>query len=75
MTENERKKNVKLMRAFIAYREDLIIAAYNDTEGQDSKWYYGMDAETEAKYFEKFLSLVNYNDENMVIVTSEPVKS
>ena len=27
------------MRAFIAYREDLIIAAYNDTEGQDSKWY------------------------------------
>ena len=28
MTENERKKNVKLMRAFIAYREDLIIAAY-----------------------------------------------
>ena len=29
-----------------------------------------MDKETEVKYFEKFLSLVNYNDENMVIVTS-----
>ena len=55
MTENERKKNVKLMRAFIAYREDLIIAAYNDTEGQDSKWYYGMDKETEVKYFEKLV--------------------
>ena len=75
MTENERRKNVKLMRAFIAYREDLIIAAYNDTEGQDSQWYYGMDKETEVKYFEKFLSLVNYNDDNMVIVTSELVKS
>jgi hypothetical protein len=67
MSENERKKNVKLMRAFIAYREDLIIAAYNDTEGQDSKWFYGMSAETELINFERFLSLVNYNDENIVI--------
>ena len=47
----------------------------NDTEGQDSQWDYGMDKETEVKYFEKFLSLVNYNDDNMVIVTSELVKS
>jgi hypothetical protein len=75
MTENERKKNVKLIRAFIAYREDLITAAYNDTEGENSQWCYGMDRETELKYFEKFLSLVNYNDENMVIATSELVKS
>ena len=74
MSENERKKNVKLMRAFIAYREDLVLAAYNPDMLEESKWYHGMNAEEEVHYFEKFLSLVNYNDENMVIVTSEEAK-
>ncbi len=68
MTENERKKNVKLMRAFIAYREDLITAAYNPTQGDESKWFYGMSAETELINFERFLSFVNYNDANIVII-------
>ena len=71
MSEKESKKNVKLMRAFIAYREDLITASYNPTEGDESQWFNGMSAETELRYFERFLSLIAYNDENIVITKSK----
>ena len=59
------------MRAFIAYREDLITASYNNTEGSESQWFYGMSAETELKYFKRFLSLLAYYDENIVITKSK----